>query len=192
MRFFGRLLSIAVLLVASAAHRAAAQSGAPVSDSLSARRWAIETELQSRAVVDRKVMITMRDGIRIPADIYRPKDAAQKYPTIWVRTPYNFNYWDVANGVPRDMTSALTAVKRGYAYVDMQERGHFFAEGNYDILGAPLSDGDDELNYLRSQPWSNGKIGTTGCSSSRSWKASAASATRSPPVPQARTTSSSR
>jgi hypothetical protein len=92
-----------------------------------------------------------------------------------VRTPYNFNYWDVANGVPRDMTAALTAVKRGYAYVDMQERGHFFAEGNYDILGAPISDGDDELNYLRTQPWTNGKIGTTGCSSTAEWQPAVAS-----------------
>ena len=86
------------------------------------------------------------------------------HPAIWVRTPYNFNYWEVQNGVPRDMTAALTAVKRGYAYVDMQERGHFFAEGNYDILGAPISDGDDELKYLSAQPWSNGTVGTTGCS----------------------------
>jgi putative CocE/NonD family hydrolase len=57
----------------------------------------------------------------------------------------------------------------------MQERGHFFSEGNYDILGAPLSDGDDELNYLRSQPWSNGKIGTTGCSSTAEWQPAVAS-----------------
>ena len=54
-----------------------------------------------------------------------------------MRTPYNFNYWDVRNGVPADMTAALTAVKRGYAYVVQNERGHFFSEGNYDILGAP-------------------------------------------------------
>ncbi len=79
-----------------------------MTDSAKARRWAIENELQSIAVVDRKVMIRMRDGIRIPADIYRPKDASRKYPAIWVRTPYNFNFWDVANGVPRDMSTALT------------------------------------------------------------------------------------
>jgi len=157
-------------LVLLAAAPARAQFGRPMTDSVKAQRWATENELQSLAVVDRKVMITMRDGIRIPADIYRPKDASKKVPIIWSRTPYNFNYWDVANGVPRDMSTALTAVKRGYAYVDMQERGHFFAEGNYDILGAPVSDGDDELNYMRTQPWSNGKIGTTGCSSTAEWQ----------------------
>ncbi|MBP6772498.1 MAG: CocE/NonD family hydrolase [Gemmatimonadaceae bacterium] len=149
---------------------ARAQSSGALPDSIKAKRWAIENELQSVAVVNRKVMIPMRDGIRIPADIYVPKGADIKVPAIWVRTPYNFNYWDVQNGVPRDMTAALTAVKRGYAYVDMQERGHFFAEGNYDILGAPLTDGDDELKYLSSQPWSNGKIGATGCSSTAEWQ----------------------
>src|SRR5512135_1654707 len=114
-------------------------------------RWDAEKELQSLAVVDRKVMLPMRDGVRLATDVYRPRNASKKVPTIWVRTPYNFNYWDVRNGVPADMTAALTAVKRGYAYVIQNERGHFFSEGNYDILGAPLSDGDDELNYLRTQ-----------------------------------------
>lgn len=161
------LLALGFLLAASTTLEA--QPGAGMPDSIKARRWATENELQSLAVVDRKVMLTMRDGIRIPADIYRPKNA-DKVPIIWSRTPYNFNFWDIQNGVPRDMSAALTAVKRGYAYVDMQERGHFFAEGNYDILGAPLSDGEDELNYLTAQPWSNGKVGATGCSSTAEWQ----------------------
>ena len=168
------VLSVIALLIAVPAAARAQPGRGPLPDSVKARRWAIENELQSLAVVDRKVMIKMRDGVRIPADIYHPKDASQKYPAIWVRTPYNFNFWDVQNGVPRDMTSALTAVKRGYAWVDMQERGHFFAEGNYDILGPPLTDGEDELNYLRTRPWSNGKIGTTGCSSTAEWQGAVA------------------
>ena len=48
-------------------------------------------------------MIPMRDGIRIATDVYRPKDTSKKYATIFVRTPYNFNYWDVRNGAPRDL-----------------------------------------------------------------------------------------
>ena len=113
----------------------AAQRPAPLTDSAKDARWATEKELESIAVVDRKVMIAMRDGIHIPADIYRPKDESQKYPIVWLRTPYNFNYWDVQNSVPRDMTTALTAVKHGYAYIEMQERGEFFAEGEWDVLG---------------------------------------------------------
>ena len=169
-----RVLTIAFIAAAGVALAAspsfAQRGGAANQDSLRARRWEIEKELESVAIIDRKVMIKMRDGIRIPADIYRPKDTSKKYPGIWVRTPYNFNYWDIALGAPRDMSAALYAVKRGYAYIDMQERGHFFAEGNYDILGPPLSDGVDEVRYMVHQPWSNGKIGTTGCSSTAEWQ----------------------
>jgi predicted acyl esterase len=99
------------------------------------RRWDTENELQSLALVERKTMLAMPDGVRLATDIYRPKGGTAKVPTIWVRTPYNFNFWDVHNGVPADMTAALAAVKRGYAYVVQNERGHFFSEGNYDILG---------------------------------------------------------
>ncbi|BDC49714.1 acylase [Bryobacterales bacterium F-183] len=137
---------------------------------LVARRNAMEEELQRIAVVDRKVMVKMRDGKRMAADIYRPKDSSKKYPIIFSRTPYNFNYWDVRNGMPNDMSTQLEAVKRGYAYVVMNERGHFFSEGNYDILGAPLSDGTDAIEYLTTQPWSNGKLGTIGCSSTAEWQ----------------------
>jgi hypothetical protein len=52
----------------------------------------------------------------------------------------------------------------------MNERGHFFSEGNYDILGAPVSDGEDAIRWLESQPWSNGKVGTIGCSSTAEWQ----------------------
>src|SRR5262245_11750345 len=135
-----------------------------------ARRNATESELQSIAVVDRKLMIQMRDGTRIATDVYRPKDTSKKYATIFVRTPYNFNYWDVRSGVPRDLSNELEAVKRGYAFVEMNERGRFFSEGNYDILGPPLSDGVDELAWISKQPWSNGKVGTIGCSSTAEWQ----------------------
>ncbi len=135
-----------------------------------AARHATEKELQSVAIVERKVMVAMRDGKRMAADIHRPKDTSKKYPTIFVRTPYNFNFWDVRLGAPRDMKSELEAVKRGYTFVTMNERGHFFSEGNYDILGAPVSDGEDAMNWMIAQPWSNGKVGTIGCSSTAEWQ----------------------
>ena len=137
---------------------------------LRVRRNAIEAELQSVATVYRKVMVPMRDGTRMQADIYRPKDNKTQYPTIFSRTPYNFNWWDVRLGAPRDMTTVLDAIKRGYAYVIMNERGHFFSEGNYDILGPPLTDGEDAIKAITAQPWSNGKVGTIGCSSTAEWQ----------------------
>ena len=165
-----RILLLAAAVGTIAAASLPAQPRGQVSDSLKAFRWAVEKELESLAIIERKVMIPMRDGVRIAADIYHPKDTSKTYPAIWVRTPYNFNFWDVTNGVPRDMTAALTAIKRGYAWVDMQERGQFFSEGEWDVLGAPLTDGDDEVAWMTHQPWSNGRVGTTGCSSTAEWQ----------------------
>ena len=141
-----------------------------LSEEALARRWALEKELQAIAVVERKVMVRMRDGKRMAADIYRPKDSTRKYPTVFVRTPYNFNFWDVRNGAPREMSRELEAVRRGYAYVQMNERGHFFSDGDYDILGPPLTDGEDALSWIAAQSWSNGKVGTIGCSSTAEWQ----------------------
>src|SRR5579863_9828166 len=135
-----------------------------------AERNAKEKELESIAIIERKVMVTMSDGKKMAADVYRPKDASKQVPVIFVRTPYNFNFWDVKNGLPADMTAMVEAVKRGYAYVVMNERGHFFSEGNYDILGPPLTDGSDAMDWMAKQSWSNGKVGTIGCSSTAEWQ----------------------
>ena len=161
---------IALGLISVFVSSAAFAQPAPLSGADKQKRLDTEKELQSLAVVERKVMIPMRDGVRLATDIYRPKNAAGKVPIVFSRTPYNFNFWDVKNGVPSDMTTALTAVKRGYAYVVQNERGHFFSEGNYDILGPPTTDGVDTLEWMKSQPWSNGKVGTTGCSSTAEWQ----------------------
>ncbi len=147
-----------------------AQRGGALTPEQAQARWNTEKELQSLAIVERKVMVPMHDGVRLATDVYRPKNAAGNVPAVWVRTPYNFNYWDVRNGVPADMTAAITAVKRGYAYVVQNERGHFFSEGNYDILGAPTTDGYDALEWISKQPWSNGKVGTVGCSSTAEYQ----------------------
>src|ERR1039458_3412148 len=171
MNRVAKLASLAVLchtisagVIPSALAQARQQDAATI-----ARRNATEKELESIAIIERKVMVPMRDGKRMQADIYRPKDSSKKYPIIFVRTPYNFNYWDVELGAPRDMTTQLEAVKRGYAYVEMNERGRYFSEGDYDILGPPLTDSDDELDWLGALPWSSGKVGLIGCSSTAEW-----------------------
>jgi len=137
---------------------------------LAARRDSLERELEKVAVIDRKLMVPMRDGAKMQFDVYRPKNSSGPVPAIFVRTPYNMNYWDVSLGAPADMTAQLDAVKRGYAYVGANERGHFFSEGNYDILGPPLTDGTDEIQWISSQSWSNGKVGLIGCSSTAEWQ----------------------
>lgn len=169
-QFFARLFVFVGFFFITITHAYSQQPQAMSTPEMRDRRNAIEAELQSIAVVERKVMMPMRDGLRMQADIYRPKDPNKKYPIIFSRTPYNFNWWDVRLGAPRDMTTILDAVKRGYAYVVMNERGHFFSEGNYDILGPPTTDGEDAIKALTTKPWANGKLGTIGCSSTAEWQ----------------------
>ena len=58
--------------------------GGPLTTEVIAQRNALEKELQSVAIVERKLMVTMRDGKRMAADVYRPKDQSKKYPAIFV------------------------------------------------------------------------------------------------------------
>lgn len=60
-------------------------------------------------------------------------------------------------------------MKQGYIYVVQNERGRYFSEGEWDILGVPLTDGYDAFEWMKNQAWSNGKIGTIGCSSTAEW-----------------------
>jgi uncharacterized protein len=61
----------AILLAAGAQTR-------PQDAELVERRNAVETELESIAVIEHKVMVPMRDGKRMQADIYRPRDSSKK------------------------------------------------------------------------------------------------------------------
>jgi len=129
----------------------------------------ILNKLNDIAIVDQKVMMPMRDGIRLATDIYRPK-TDKKVPIIFSRTPYNFNSWGDGKQRTRTAQRAYEAVKRGYAYVVQNERGRYFSEGEWDILGVPLTDGYDAFTWMKNQSWSNGKIGTYGCSSTAEWQ----------------------
>jgi putative CocE/NonD family hydrolase len=126
-------------------------------------------QLESIAVIDQKIMMPMRDGVRLATDVYRPK-IEDRVPIIFSRTPYNFNAWRDGELRTRTYKSAYEAVKRGYAYVVQNERGRYFSDGEWDILGTPLTDGDDALTWMAEQPWSNGKVGLVGCSSTAEWQ----------------------
>ncbi|MFM6995113.1 MAG: CocE/NonD family hydrolase [Sediminibacterium sp.] len=134
----------------------------------------IYRKLDSIAVIDQKVMMPMRDGIRLATDIYRPKGDG-KYPIVFSRTPYNFNTWVDGKMTSRTLEEAYQAVSRGYAYVVQNERGRFFSEGEWDILGTPITDGYDALEWMSKQTWSNGKVGLVGCSSTAEWQMAVAS-----------------
>jgi uncharacterized protein len=126
-------------------------------------------QLQQIAIIEQKLMMPMRDGVRLATDVYRPKTDSP-VPIIFSKTPYNFNNWGDGEQRAGTYQAALDAVKRGYAYVVQNERGKFFSEGDWDILGPPTTDGYDAFSWMKKQPWSNGKIGTLGCSSTAEWQ----------------------
>ncbi|MET0242587.1 MAG: CocE/NonD family hydrolase, partial [Flavitalea sp.] len=125
--------------------------------------------LDSIAVIDQKVMMPMRDGVRLATDVYYPKGGG-RYPVIFSRTPYNFNTWIDGKMTNRQLDEAYNAVSRGYAFVVQNERGRYFSEGDWDILGTPTTDGYDAIDWMSKQSWSNGKIGLIGCSSTAEWQ----------------------
>lgn len=125
----------------------------------------LKEELKESAADERIVLVPMRDGVGLATNVFRPKDAKGPLPTILWKTPYNELGMRGAS-----LRYALAAVNRGYAFVIQNERGRYFSEGKYQILGYPQTDGYDALSWIAKQSWSNGKVGTLGCSSSAEWQ----------------------
>jgi putative CocE/NonD family hydrolase len=113
---------------------------------------------------DTMVMVPMRDGVRLATDVYLPKGDGP-FPVIFVKTPYDFNKIEGLG-----LEWATEAVERGYAYVVQNERGRYYSEGEWEILGQPQTDGYDSLTWLAEQEWSSGKVATLGCSSTAEWQ----------------------
>ncbi len=125
----------------------------------------LRAELAEIAEAETAVLVPMRDGVGLSTNVWRPKGATGKLPTVLWKTPYNEH-----NPRGRSAQLAIEAVRRGYAFVVQNERGRYFSQGDYEILGHPQTDGWDTLDWIAAQPWSNGKVGTLGCSSSAEWQ----------------------
>jgi putative CocE/NonD family hydrolase len=99
------------------------------------------------------ITVPMRDGVRLSANVFRPEEAG-RFPTILVRTPY---------GKGRDITEHYQAfVEHGYAVVVEDVRGRYGSEGVFRPLEQEPADGDDTLNWIARQAWSDGKVGMMG------------------------------
>lgn len=97
--------------------------------------------------------VPMRDGVRLALNLFMPAEHGH-LPTILVRTPY---------GKGTDLIPNYQAfVDRGYAVVVQDVRGRYESEGVFEQLRHEPEDGDDTLNWIASQTWSNGKIGMIG------------------------------
>ncbi|MHB2029832.1 MAG: CocE/NonD family hydrolase [Acidimicrobiales bacterium] len=108
-------------------------------------------------VIDRNCRITMRDGVALTADVYRPASGA--WPTLVTRTPYGKSpYPD--NFVSLD---PIFAAEMGFAVVIQDVRGRGRSEGAFQPF-VEIRDGFDTVEWAAAQPWSNGRVGTFGSS----------------------------
>ena len=95
----------------------------------------------------------MRDGVRLAATVYLPSEHT-RLPVLLERTPY---------GKGTEITPNYQAfVDHGYAVVVQDVRGRYESEGVFQPLRQEPADGDDTLNWIARQPWSDGKIGMIG------------------------------
>lgn len=106
--------------------------------------------------IDRYQVATMRDGVKLYSDVYRPS-APGRYPTIVIRTPY---------GTQREGSAIHAKVpllaRAGYAVVNQDVRGRYESEGQWDPFRFEAQDGYDTIEWAAKQPWSNGKVCTQG------------------------------
>ena len=102
----------------------------------------------------KNVMIPMRDGIRLAANIFTPKGDGEKYPVILVRSPYGKS--DEKHG------GGIKYASNGYVYVIQDCRGKGDSEGVWEPFRYDQEDGFDTQEWIGQQPWCNGKIGTSG------------------------------
>lgn len=112
---------------------------------------------------EKEIYVPMRDGVRLSTDVLLPAEGDGPFPTVLVRTPYHKDnvHW-ILGGAANERFLA-----NGYAVVIQNERGRHFSEGDYDrYLAGAATDGLDTLSWIAVQPWSNGRVGTYGCSSS--------------------------
>lgn len=118
-------------------------------------------------VVARDVMVPMRDGVRLACDIYFPARDGQtvggKFPTILGRTSY-----DKSNEWLWVLPVCEYFCRRGYVVVCQDLRGRYRSEGmgQYFHTANPTEgpDGYDTIEWIATQPWSNGRVGMTGSS----------------------------
>lgn len=108
------------------------------------------------------VQVPMRDGTRLATDVYRPA-APGRYPVILLRTPYGLR---LGQGCFAPGLSAGMAfwAEHGYVAVSQDARGTFRSEGSFRPIFQEQNDGYDAIEWAAAQPWSNGRVATTGSS----------------------------
>jgi putative CocE/NonD family hydrolase len=143
----------------------AAEAAGPVEDQ--------KDELYDVALTS-DVMVSMRDGVRLATDVYRParngKPVPGRFPVILERTPYgktvvSRSELSVKEPVAKSRADvARFFVSRGYVVIYQDCRGRYGSEGEFVKYLSDGHDGYDCCAWIVRQPWCNGKIGTMGLS----------------------------
>lgn len=113
-------------------------------------------------VVERDVMIPMRDGVQLATDVYRPAvdgvAVTEPLPLVLTRSPYSKER-------ERDVATAENFARHGYVAAIQDMRGRYASEGEFTKYAVTEpADGYDTVEWLAEQPYSNGKIGMWGTS----------------------------
>jgi putative CocE/NonD family hydrolase len=112
----------------------------------------LQGQQASEVVIEQAVPATMRDGIVLRADIYRPKESG-RYPVLLQRTPYN-----KAEGA----TFGYRAATRGYVAIIQDVRGRYTSEGEWYTFKHETQDGYDTVEWAAALPYSDGRVGMFG------------------------------
>lgn len=113
----------------------------------------VNSKNDTTMLVEKNVMVQMRDGVKLATDIYRKKGLPPSAVLV-SRTPYNKdNLW---------MDSLQRFINAGYVVVNQDVRGRFASEGKFNPHANETNDGVDMFDWASKQPWSNGIIGTFG------------------------------
>lgn len=107
--------------------------------------------------------ITMSDGCRLSARVWRPKDAGDDpVPAILEYLPYRKR----DGTATRDALTHPWFAKRGYACIRVDMRGNGDSEGlmEDEYTQQELDDAVEVINWLADQPWCSGSVGMMGIS----------------------------
>jgi putative CocE/NonD family hydrolase len=108
-------------------------------------------------LIDKNIMVPMRDGVQLATDVYR-LEGTTPAPVLISRTPYNKDHM-VTSG---DIFNILRAVQAGYTVITQDVRGRYASEGRFNPHIQETDDGVDAFAWAAAQPWSNGVVGTFG------------------------------
>lgn len=113
-----------------------------------------------RVQVETGVHVPMPDGVRLAADHYTPI-TREAVPTILIRSPYGRHPAAGFFGLVMTLTARIFA-ERGYHVLVQDARGRFDSEGEFNPYFAEIEDGRATVDWILTQPWANGVVGTWG------------------------------